>query len=335
MQGGPIGSIHRRRILVAAAAALLWAPSCGQAQPKVYALGVLTSARPTSGSGIDPYLVTLRARLADLGYVEGANLQIHIRRAAGDLDRLPGLAVELAALKVDVILAAGTPATSAARQATQSIPIVMLSADPVAAGLVRSLAHPNENLTGLTTDAGLVMWGKRLELLKQAAPRVKRVAVLSRTGGREGAWVAHLDRAARRLDIALIHVGARRSADLDHAFDAIAAAQADALLISDTPLYIQYRKAILQFTARHQLPEVHAYREAAYDGALVSYGVDIVDLYRRAAGYVGRLFGGAQPPELPIEQPRKFDLVINLKRASALGLTIPPSLLLSADQVIE
>jgi len=336
MRGGRIDRIRRRQILFAAAAVLLCAPSRGKAPPaKVYALGVLSSARPTAGDGADPYLAALRARLADLGYVEGANLRIHIRRAAGDLDRLTGLAEELAALKVDVILAAGTPATSAARKVTQSIPIVMLSADPVAAGLVRSLAHPDGNLTGLTTDAGLAMWGKRLELLKQAAPRVRRVAVLSRTGGQHGAWVAHLDRAARRLDIALIHVGARRAVDLDQAFDAIAAAQADALLISDTPLYIQYRKAILQFTARHQLPEVHAYREAAHDGALISYGVDIVDLYRRAAGYVGRLFGAAQPTELPIEQPLKFDLVINLKRASALGLTIPPAFLLSADQVIE
>lgn len=316
---------------------LLAAPAEGQAQqlPKVYEVGILSSARPPSPGAEDPYLAALSARLRELGYVDGGNLRIRVRRAAGDLDRLPGLAAQLVALKVDVILAAGNPATDAARKATRAIPIVMLSADPVAAGFVRSLAHPGGNLTGLSTDAGLAMWGKRLELLKQAAPNVIRVAVLSRTGGRQGAWVGELERAARRLGVALIHVETRRSVDFPRAFEAMRIERPDALIASDTPLHVQYRKLILEFTARERLPDVHAYRESAEDGGLISYGVDIVDLYHRAAAYVDRLLKGTPPAELPVEQPVKFDLVINLKTAKSLGLTIPPSMLLRADRVIE
>jgi putative ABC transport system substrate-binding protein len=334
---GALSNNRRRQFLIAATAVLLAAPAGGQAQqsPKLYEVGILSSARPPSPGSEDPYLAALSARLRELGYSEGRNLRIHVRRAAGDLDRLPGLAAQLVALKVDVILAAGNAATDAARKATRDIPIVMLSADPVAAGFVRSLAHPDGNLTGLSTDAGLAMWGKRLELLKEAAPNVTRVAVLSRTGGQQGAWVAELERAAGRLGVVLIHVGARRSVDFPRAFDAARIGQPDALIASDTPLNVQYRKLILAFTAGQHLPDVHAYREAAEDGALISYGVDIVDLYHRAAAYVDRLLKGTPPAELPVEQPVKFDLVVNLKTAKSLGLTIPPSMLLRADRVIE
>ena len=310
----------------------------GQAEQsaKVRKVGVLSSGRaPAPGASPDPYLSALAARLQELGYSERTNLRMHVRRAAGDLDRLLALAAQLVALEVDVIVAAGNPATDAARKATRTIPIVMLSADPVAAGFVRSLAHPDGNLTGLSTDAGLAMWGKRLELLKQAAPGITRVAVLSRSGGQQGAWVAEIERAAGRLGVVLIHAGAQRSGDFRDAFDAMKIEQPDALIASDTPLNNHYRKLIIDFTGSQRLPDVHAYREAAEDGALMSYGIDIVDLYHRAASYVDRLLKGAPPAALPIEQPVKFDLVVNLKTARTLGLTLPPSILLSADRVIE
>lgn len=311
-------------------------PAQAQQAAKVYRIGLLSSGQsPGRDAPRSQYLAALSARLQELGYSEGMNLRIEARWAGGNPDRLPALAVEIAALNVDLILAAGNPSVDAARRATLTIPIVMLSADPVAAGFVRSLARPGGNLTGLSTDAGLAVWSKRLQLLKEVAPTVRRVAVLSRTGGELGAWGPELDRAAQQLGLVLVHAGARRADDLPAAFAAMTARQPDALLASDTPLIVQYRRPIIEFTARHRLPDIHAFREAAEDGALMSYGIDLVALYRRAAFYVDRLLKGARPGDLPIEQPTKFELVVNAKTARALGLTIPPSLLLRADQVIE
>jgi putative ABC transport system substrate-binding protein len=330
---------QRRRFLVAAGM-LVCVPLAAEAQParKAYRLGFLFSGRSprtADGSTANLYLAALLGRLQELGYAQGANLGIDARYAEGELERLPALAAELVALDVDAILAAGNPAVNAARRATQGIAIVMISADPVAAGFVPSLSRPGANLTGLTVDGGLAIWGKRLQLLKECAPAIRRVGVLSRTGGRQGAWVHQLDAVASRLGVSLVHAGTSSERDFPAAFDALAAARADALLTSDTPLHVQYRKLIIEFAARKRLPAVFAYREAAVDGGLLAYGVDITTVFRNAAVYLDKILEGARPADLPIEQPTTFELVVNLKAAKALGLTIPPSVLLSADRVID
>ena len=332
-----MGSFGRRQFLVAAGTLVL-APIAAEAQParKAYRLGFLSSSpRAADGSPGNRHLAALIERLQELGYAQGANLRIEARYAEGKLERLPALAAELVALDVDAILAAGNPAVSAARRATTGIAIVMISADPVAAGFVPSLSRPGANLTGLSVDAGLAIWGKRLQLLKQCAPRIVRVGVLSRTGGRQGAWVRELDAVASRLGVSLVHAATRSERDFAPAFDSLAAMQVDALLTSDTPLHVQYRNLIIEFAARKRLPAVYAYREAAVDGGLVAYGVDITGIYRDAAAYLDKILRGARPADLPIEQPTTFELVVNLKAAKALGLTIPPAILLSADRVIE
>jgi putative ABC transport system substrate-binding protein len=298
---------------------------------KVYRMGLLSLGRTAQTA----HRSALLAQLQELGYSESTNLRIEDRGAGGDPGRLPALASELVASKVDVIIAAGNPAVEAVSRATQTIPIVMLSADPVASGFARSLSHPGGNITGLSTDAGLAIWGKRLELLKEAAPLVKRVAVLSRTGGRKGAWVPEVDRTARRLGVVLIHAGVRRSEDLPAALAILSTQRPDALFVSDTPLMFEHRRTIIEFAARHGLPDIHGYREAPEDGALMSYGIDIVAAYRQLAFYVDRLFKGAKPADLPIEQPRQFELIVNGKTARALGLTVSPTLRLRVDQVLE
>jgi len=326
----------RRRFLVAAGTLVL-APLAAEAQPaqKAYRLGFLSSGRAPGAADANRHLAALSERLQELGYAQGTNIAIEARYAEGKLERLPALAAELVALDVDAILAAGNPAVNAARRATTGIAIVMISADPVAAGFVPSLSRPGANLTGLSVDAGLAIWGKRLQLLKECAPAIRRVGVLSRTGGRQGAWVRPLDAVASRLGVSLVHAATSSKRDFPAAFDALAAARADALLTSDTPLHVQYRKLIIEFAARKRLPAVFAYAEAAVDGGLLAYGVDITAVYRDAAAYVDRILRGARPADLPIEQPTTFELVVNLKAAKALGLTIPPSVLLSADRVID
>jgi putative ABC transport system substrate-binding protein len=326
----------RRRFLVAAGTLVL-APLAAEAQPaqKAYRLGFLSSGRAPGAADGNRHLAALSERLQELGYAQRTNIAIEARYAEGELERLPALATELVALDVDVILAAGNPAVNAARRATTAIAIVMISADPVAAGFVPSLSRPGANLTGLSVDAGLAIWGKRLQLLKECAPAIRRIGVLSRTGGRQGAWVRPLDAVASRLGVSLVHAATSSERDFPAAFDALAAARADALLTSDTPLHVQYRKLIIEFAARKRLPAVFAYAEAAVDGGLLAYGVDITAVYRDAAAYVDRILRGARPADLPIEQPTTFELVVNLKAAKALGLTIPPSVLLSADRVID
>lgn len=330
-----MGAFGRRRFLAGAGA--LTVARVARAQPvrKTYRLGFLSSGRaPGAGEG-NRHLAALGERLRELGYAQERNVAIEARYAEGKLERLPALAGELVALDVDAILAAGNPAVNAARGATAGIAIVMISADPVAAGFVASLARPGANLTGVTVDGGLAIWGKRLQLLKECAPAIRRVGVLSRTGGKQGAWVRELDAVAGRLGVSLAHAATRSERDFAPAFDSLGAMQVDALLTSDTPLHFQYRNRIIEFAAGKRLPAVYAYREAAVDGGLLAYGVDITALYRDAADYVDRILKGARPADLPIEQPTKFDLAVNLKTAKALGLTIRPSILLSANQVID
>ena len=277
--------------------------------------------------------------LRDLGYVEGRNVVIEYRYAEGKLERLPALAAELVALKVDVIVAAGTLAALAAKQATRTLPIVFAAAaDPVTDGLVTSLARPGGNVTGLSNLAPELV-GKRLELLKQAVPGVSRVAVLWQPGGlgerTEKDMLKGADVAARALGVRLQFVEARGPADFDRAFSDMTRARAGALTVLGSPMFFTERRRLVDLAAKNRLPAVYTLREFVDAGGLMSYGPNIADLFRRAATYVDKILKGAKPADLPVEQPTKFELVINLKTAKALGLTIPPSLLGRADEVVQ
>jgi ABC-type uncharacterized transport system substrate-binding protein len=278
--------------------------------------------------------------LRDLGYVEGRNLVIDYRDAAGKTERFPTLAAELVALKPDVIVTAGgTLAALAAKQATTGIPIVFASVgDPVAEGLVTSLARPGGNLTGSSAVFPELV-GKWLEVLRQAVPGVTRVALLLKPDAfPDPAKTDRLkaaDAAARALGMRLQVVEARGPDDFDRAFSDMARARAEALVVWATPVFNLWRGRLAQLAAKNRLPAVYSFRTYVDAGGLMSYGPDRADMFRRAATYVDKILKGAKPGDLPIEQPTKFELVINLKAARALGLTILPSLLQRADQVIE
>jgi putative ABC transport system substrate-binding protein len=280
-----------------------------------------------------------RQGLRDLGYVEGRNVVIEYRNAEGKPERLPALAAELVALKVDVILAAIVLAALAAKQATKTIPIVFASvADPVTSGLVTSLARPGGNVTGLSILSPELI-GKRLELLTQAVPGVSRVAVLWELGG--GGEPADKD-VLKRAEVAGQALGVRlhfveaRDGDFDRAFSDMTRARAGALtMLPSGGMFFNERRRLVDLAAKNRLPAVYPWREAVDAGGLMAYGPRIADLYRRAATYVDKILKGAKPADLPVEQPTKFELVINLKTAKALGLTIPPSLLARADEVIQ
>jgi putative ABC transport system substrate-binding protein len=278
--------------------------------------------------------------LRDLGYVEGRNVVIELRDAGGKSARLPALAAELVALKVDVILAGGTPQALAAKQATRTVPIVFLGAtDPVTDGLVTSLARPGGNVTGLSTTATPEIIGKRLELLTQAIPGLSGVAVLWQPGGQGERTNKDLlkatEVAARALGVRLQVVEARGPADFDRAFSDMTRARAGALVVFGGPMFFNERRPLVDLAAKNRLPVVYSQREFVDAGGLLAYGVNIADMYRRAVTYVDKILKGAKPADLPVEQPTKFELVINLKTAKALGLTIPQSLLQRADHVVE
>jgi ABC-type uncharacterized transport system substrate-binding protein len=280
-----------------------------------------------------------RQGLRDLGYVEGRNVVIEYRDAEGKPERFPAHAAELLALKVDVIVAPGTPAALAAKQATQTLPIVFAAvADAVTSGLVTSLARPGGNLTGLSF-LGPELIGKRLEQLKQAIPGVSRVAVLWQPGAvgerTDKEMLKEAEVAARALGVRPQFVEARGPADFDRAFSDMTKARAGALTVWSTPMFFNERRRLVDLAAKNRLLAVYPWREFVDAGGLMAYGPDLADLFRRAPTYVDRILNGEKPGDLPVEQPTKFELVINLKTAKALGLTIPPSLLQRADQVIE
>jgi putative ABC transport system substrate-binding protein len=242
---------------------------------------------------------------------------------------------ELVRLKVDVIVTAGDPVTQAAKEATTSIPIVMaIAGTPVEAGLVASLARPGGNVTGLAWDTGPEVEGKRLQLLKEAVPQISRVAFVGTKVAWEFPGVKHVQATARALGLTLFLADSRPN-DVTPPFAVITREHADAIFTPRTPENYVHRRLIIEFAAKSRLPVIYAFREAVEDGGLMSYGVNLADLFRRAATYVDKILKGAKPGDLPVEQPTKFELVINLKTAKALGLTIPPSLLIRADQVIE
>jgi putative ABC transport system substrate-binding protein len=305
-----------------------------RAQPaaRVARIGFLSLNRAGDSRGRDGFVQGLR----ELGYVDGRNVVVDYRDGDGRIDRLPALAAELVALKVDVIVAPSTPAAQAAKQATTTIPIIFAgAAEPVTDGLVLSLARPGGNLTGLSNVAADLV-GKRLELLKQAVPKLNRVAVFWQPapGRTYEDMLKTADIAARALGMTLQLVEARGPADFDRAFADIVRAGAGALAVLPIATFFSERKRIIEMAARYRLPAVYTSRGFVEDGGLMAYGADLTDLLRRAASYADRILKGARPSELPVEQATKFELVIHLGTAKALGLTIPQSVLLSADALI-
>ena len=324
-----------RRAFLAGAAALLVAPLAVEAQQaaKIFQIGYLATS-PTRH-----FQEAFRQGLRSLGYVEGRNLVIEDRDAGGKPERHPALAAELVALKVDVIVASGIPAALATKQATRTLPIVFTGvADPVTSGVVTSLARPGGNVTGLSNLISELV-GKFLELLKQAIPAVSRVAVLWQPGGlgerTEQEMLKGAEVAAQALGVRLQFLEARGPAVFDRAFSKMTRARVDALTVLTSSILFSERERLVELAAKNRLPAVYPWREAVDAGGLMSYGADLADLFRRAATYVDKILKGAKPGDLPIEQPTKFELVINLKTAKALGLKIPQSLLQRADQVIE
>jgi putative tryptophan/tyrosine transport system substrate-binding protein len=324
--------IDRRWIITRMPLALLAVPGAAHAQRKVYRVAHL------SGSGAaasKPFTAAFRDGMRALGYVEGQNLVLEERYAEGKLDTLPALAKDLVRTQPDLVLAATTPGNVAAKAATSTIPIVMvLVADPVGAGIVSNVAHPGGNITGITNIVA-ELGGKRIELLKQIIPSLTRVAALVNTDSPNAApQLRNAQDGARALGIELRSIPVRSAEELPRAFDAAAKAGAGAAIRMIDPLVFMLRKQTAELAATHRLPVIYPSREDAEAGGLIAYGTDVAEQFRQAATLVDKLLRGAKPGDLPIEQPTKFELVVNQRAAKALGLTIPPALLLRADQVI-
>jgi ABC-type uncharacterized transport system substrate-binding protein len=325
----------RRRAFVSGALALLAVPLAAEAQPaKVYRVGILgeSASDPSEARVWQAFRLALR----ELGWIEGQNIQIESRWTEGDFTRLPELAADLVRLRVDLIVTRGSTYVEGARKATSSIPIVfVMHADPVGTGHVASVARPGGHITGLALMQTEI-YRKELEILISAVSAAKRIAVLwnpdtpSHIPGLKA-----LEESARTLQVQLHPVVARNKADFESAFSTMARAQAQALLVLAFGPYIVERQRLAELALRHRLPTMFSVRDHAEAGGLLSYGTDFNDLSRRGAAYVNKILKGAKPADLPVEQPTKFELVINLNTAKALGLTIPPALLLRADQVIE
>ena len=319
-----------RRDTVLALLALGAAPLATEAQQagKVWTIGILAVS---PWSAID----ALREGLEERGYREGRNVRYVSRWADGRDDQLPALAAELVRLNVDLIVTWGTPATRAAKAATSSIPIVIGAADPIAGGIVSSLARPGGNITGLSSVAP-ELEAKRLQLLKEIRPALARVAGLWNSNNLAlRSSVKHANSAADRLGVKLELADAHDAASLERALEAIGRQRPDALLIMGDPFLVSQRRRTAEFATAHRLPSVSNYREYPEVGGLMSYGPSYPDLFRRAAGYVDKILKGAKPADLPIEQPTKFELVVNMRTAKALGITIPQWVLLRADEVIR
>jgi putative ABC transport system substrate-binding protein len=326
----------RRAFLGTLAGGLLAAPLAAHAQQsgKVWRVGLLDTASSSPASVAR--WKAFRERLRELGYVEGQNVFFELREANGQMGRLPGLAAELINAKVDILVTASTEAIRAAKQATNSIPIVTATGgDLVALGLVTSLARPGGNITGvisLITELA----GKRLELLKRMIPRSSRIAILRDPSNRSSALtVSGAESVAKSLGVGVHAVEVRGPGEFEAAFLAMKRARTDALILGENTVFIADRRLLAALQIKHRLPMMTAAKEYAQAGALVSYGTEYFGLFRRAADYVDKILKGAKPADLPIEQPTKFELVINLKTAKTLGLTIPQPLLQRADEIIQ
>ena len=326
----------RRAFLSTLAGGLLASPRIADAQPagQLHRIGYLVGG---SAAANPQFVEAFRQGLRELGWVEGQNIIVEYRFAEGRLDRLPDLAADLVRSKVDIIVAGPSPPAAAAKNATGTIPIVMIAVgSPVEQGLIASLARPGGNVTGVSFSVGLEIVGKQLELLKETAPKVRRVAILSNPANPSHA-IAIRDAkvAAKSLGVQLQLLEARGPDAFDGAFAAMAKERVGALLVITDPIFLLYRTRLADLVARRRLPAAGGYRELVEAGGLMSYGPSIPDLWRRAAIYVDKILRGAKPADLPVEQPTKFELVINLKTAKALGLRIPQSVLGRADEIIQ
>jgi putative ABC transport system substrate-binding protein len=327
--------MDRREFISVVGMSLLAAPLAAEAQQagKVWRVGFLAGGARTP-DGAPP--LALRHALQELGYVEPQNVAYVGRWAEAQQDRLPGLAADLVGLKVNVIVTVGGPATEAAKQATSSIPIVMANVgEAVGLGLIESLARPGGNVTGIT-DQAVELSAKRLEFLKEAVPRAARIAVLWNADDR-GMTLRYreAEKAAQMLHVTVQPLGVREPNDFEAAFSAMTRNRPDALFMVTDALTVLNRQRVIDFARMHRIPAMYEFAFLVRDGGLMSYGASPDDNYRRAAIYVDRLFRGATPRALPVERPTRYYLTINLKTAKALGLTIPPSLLLRADEIIQ
>ena len=300
----------------------------------MYRIGYLSApSRESVARGVDAFLKALR----DMGWIEGQNLVVEFRWADGNVERLPELAAEMVRLKVDVIVAPAGSAVQAAKNATSTIPIVMIFPnDPVASGLVASLARPGANVTGTTFTSGPEIFGKQLQLLKEAVPRATRVAVLGNPSDPE--WAGHavqVETAARAMGLRLQQLEARGSEEFDGAFTAMARERAEVLLVAGGSTFLVHRARLSELALKARLPTMFSFRESVQAGGLMAYAVNMADFVGHAAVYVDKILKGAKPADLPVERPTKFELVINLKTAKALGLTIPPALLQRADEIFQ
>jgi putative ABC transport system substrate-binding protein len=326
------GPAATRRLVLAAAGTLLLPRAAGAQIAKRRRIAVLTSG---SRASAEPNLGAFREGLRALGYGD-ADIEIEIRYADGHLEHLPDLAAELVHLAPEVVVAVAPPAVQAAKQATSTIPIVMATVgDPVAIGFVASLAHPGGNVTGLSGVAP-EMVGKWLGLLKTAIPDAERIAILLNPGNPSHApMLQAAQQAAQTLRTELLSVEARTPDDIAGAFAIMIRERADALIVSGDGVFFSEKSRVAELAASHKLPAIYQLRDYVAIGGLLSYGPDLKDSWRRAATYVDKILKGAKPADLPVEQPTKFELVVNLKTAQALGLTIPPAILAGADEVIE
>ena len=325
----------RRKLIVALGASALAAPFRIYAQPikKSVVVGILGVQDQPSG---EPLLSAFKQGLQEFGYVEGKNLTLQLRFADGKLERVPGLATELVTLKVDIIVSFGTVTTIALQKATSTIPIVMASTfDPVGNGLVKTLARPGGNITGLSSLGGEI-GGKHLEMLHSVVPKLSRVAVLLNPGNPANLLLLKgIQSAALKTSAMILPLEARTAPEIENAFFAMTQGKAGAVIVARDGLFIGQARQISELTLKNRLPSISEQAEHAEAGGLMSYGVNQREQFRRAATYVDKILKGAKPADLPVEQPAKFELVINLKTAKALGLTIPQSLLLRADEVIQ
>jgi putative ABC transport system substrate-binding protein len=314
----------------------LLVPPFAQAQQvgKVYRIGYLSY----STFGANPHLhEAFRQGMRELGWVEGQNIIIDYRFAEGNFSRLSDLAVELVRIDADVIVATGTPAAIAAKNATSTIPIVATNfGDPVGLGLVASLGHPGKNITGFSFSVGMDIYGKQLELLKETVPQIREVAILSNPANPSHALaIRELKVAAQALRVKFQFLEARGLKEFDGALAAMSKEHEGALLVVSDSVFVRQKTQLADLAAKNRLPSIYVIREHVEAGGLMSYGPNLLDLFRRSATYVNKIFKGAKPADLPVQQPTKFELIINLKTAKALDITIPATLLSRADEVIE
>ena len=328
--------MRRRDFIALLGGSAVW-PLVARAQEhgRIPRIGYLSPV--AASSGFLPRDETFRQGLRDLGYVDGANIVIEYRFADGRFERLPALAADLVRLNVDVIVASVTQASLAARDATKTIPIVIAGvSDPVGSGLIANLARPGGNITGTSSQTSEVV-GKSLEFLKETMPGIVRVAALWNPANAvfQTQMLKEAEAAAAALKIHIEGYGARNAEELGTAFTAITLERADALLVLADPLLISHQKRIIDYALKRRLPAIYATKDHAAAGGLMTYGPNIEGQFRRAATYVDKILKGAKPADLPVEQPTQFELVINLKTAKMLGITIPTTLLARADEVIE